>query len=69
MNNDNKTNEKRTLSLKEVANLLCLKERRLRDLAEAGVVPGGIKPPKLRKWLFSKKAIEEYLGVSSLDDL
>lgn len=59
MANDNR----KTLSLKEVAELLCLSERRLRDLAASGKVPGGIKLPKLKKWIFSKKKIENYMGV------
>ena len=68
MNKNTNTTEQKTLSLKQVAGLLCLTERRLRDLAEAGTVPGGIKLPKLRKWVFSRKAIEKYLGTD-LEDL
>lgn len=55
--------KRKTLSLKEVADLLHLSERRLRDLAASGKVPGGIKLEKLKKWVFSKKKIEEFMGV------
>lgn len=57
-----------TLSLKEVAGLLCITERRLRDHAASGKVPGAIKLPNLQKWVFSRKAIEDYMGVK-LEDL
>lgn len=60
--------KKRTLSVKEVAGLLCLSDRRVRDLAEAGKIPGGIKLKGLKKWVFSTKAIENYMGVK-LEDL
>lgn len=54
---------RKTLPLKEVAELLCLSERRLRDHAEAHKIPGAIKLKGLKKWVFSRKAIEEYMGV------
>lgn len=54
---------RQTLSLKEVAGLLCLTERRLRDHAAAGKVPGAIKLEGLKKWVFSRKAIENYMGI------
>lgn len=62
------TQDQRTLSLKEVAGLLCITERRLRDHAASGKVPGAIKLDKLKKWVFSRKAIEDYMGVN-LEDL
>lgn len=62
------TADQRTLSLKEVAGLLCITERRLRDHAASGKVPGAIKLDKLKKWVFSRKAIEDYMGVN-LEDL
>lgn len=60
--------KKRTLSVKEVAGILRLDERRTRDLAEARKIPGAIKPDGLKKWIFSRKAFEKYLGVK-LEDL
>lgn len=59
--------KRQTLSLKEVAGILCLSERRLRDLAASDVVPGAIKLPKLQKWVFSRKAIEGYIGFELED--
>ncbi len=58
-----KKDTRKTLPLKEVAELLCLTERRLRDHAEAGKVPGAIKLKGLKKWVFSRRAIENYMGV------
>jgi hypothetical protein len=57
------TADRKTLSLKEVAGLLCITERRLRDHAASGKVPGAIKLEKLKKWVFSRKAIENYMGI------
>lgn len=59
---------RKTLPLSEVASLLCITERRLRDHAEAGKVPGAIKLDGLKKWVFSRKALENYMGVK-LEDL
>lgn len=55
--------ERKTLPLTEVAQLMCLTPRRLRDLAEAGRIPGAIKLEGVRKWIFSRKALEKYIGV------
>ena len=63
-----KQDKQKTLPLKDVAGLLCLSDRRVRDLAEAGKLPGGIKLKGLKKWVFSTKAIENYMGVK-LEDL
>lgn len=54
----------KTLTLHEVAQLLRMSERRLRDKAAAKKIPGAIKLEGLKKWLFSRKAIEEFMGVN-----
>lgn len=58
------TKETKTLTLHEVAQLLRMSERRLRDKAAAKKVPGAIKLKGFNKWLFSRKAIEEFMGVN-----
>ena len=60
--------KRKTLPLEEVAGLFCISTRRLRDLAAAGKVPGAIKMHGLQKWIFSRKAVENYMGVK-LEDL
>ena len=58
------TKDTKTLTLSEVAQLLRMSERRLRDKAAAGKIPGAIKLEGLKKWLFPRKAIEEFMGVN-----
>ena len=58
------TKETKTLTLHEVAQLLRMSERRLRDKAAAGKIPGAIKLEGLKKWLFPRKSIEQFMGVN-----
>lgn len=62
------TKDTKTLTLSEVAHLLRMSQRRARDKAAAGKIPGGIKLKGLKKWLFPRKEIEKFMGVK-LEDL
>lgn len=51
------------LTLGEVSQLLRTSERRLRDKAAAGQIPGAVKLKGMKKWLFQRKGIEKFLGA------
>ncbi len=57
------TKETKTLTLHEVAQLLRMSERRLRDKAAAGKIPGAFRVEGLKKWLFPRKALEDFMGI------
>ena len=57
------TKETKTLTLPEVAQLLRMSERRLRDKAAAGKIPGAFRVEGLKKWLFPRKALEDFMGI------
>ena len=57
------TKDTKTLTLHEVAQLLRMSERRARDAAAAGKIPGGIRLDGLKKWIFPRKAIEKFMGI------
>ncbi len=57
------TKDTKTLTLHEVAQLLRMSERRLRDKAAAGKIPGAFRVEGLKKWLFPRKALEKFMGV------
>lgn len=62
------TNDVKTLTIDEVASLLRMHPRRLREKAAAGQIPGAFKVEKFKKWLFSRKAVEKFMGIK-LEDL
>ena len=57
------TKDTKTLTLHEVAQLLRMSERRLRDKAAAGKIPGAFRVEWLKKWLFPRKALEDFMGI------
>jgi len=57
------TKDTKTLTLHEVAQLLRMSERRLRDKAAAGKIPGAFRVEGLKKWLFPRKALEDFMGI------
>lgn len=56
----------KTLTVKEVAQLLHLTTRRTYELAAAGKIPS-VKPEGLGKFLFLPKQIAAYIGCSVED--
>ena len=57
------TKDTKTLTLHEVAQLLRMSERRLRDKAAAGKIPGAFRVEGLKKWLFPRRALEDFMGI------